>query len=103
LVAWPLGLITSTTFADGWSSMSHALSDPVVTHALQLTATVAVITVVVNVVFGVGVALLLVRYRFPGRRLLGALVDLPLSVSPVVVGLALTLAYGNRTGWFGGA
>ena len=46
-------------------------------------------------------SLLLVRYRFPGRRLLSALVDLPLSVSPVVVGLALVLVYGGRQGWLG--
>src|SRR5690606_31844856 len=48
-----------------------------------------------------GMSLLLVRYRFPGKRLLSALVDLPLSVSPVVVGLALVLVYNGRTGWFG--
>ena len=48
-------------------------------------------------------SLLLVRYRFPGRRLLSALVDLPLAVSPVVVGLALMLVYSGRDGWFGPA
>ena len=51
--------------------------------------------------FGVGVALLLTRYRFPGRRLLGALTDLSISVSPIVVGLALVLVYGPYNGWFG--
>jgi sulfate transport system permease protein len=59
--------------------------------------------VVLNTVFGVGVSLLLVRYRFPGRRALSALIDLPLSVSPIVVGLALVLVYGGRDGWFGPA
>ena len=53
--------------------------------------------------FGVGVALLLARYRFPGRRLLGALIDLSVSVSPIVVGLALVLVYGPYNGWFGKA
>ncbi|NLD77112.1 MAG: sulfate ABC transporter permease, partial [Acidimicrobiales bacterium] len=72
-----------------------------VVHAIRLTATIAVISVVINTVFGVGMSLLLVRYRFPGKRLLSALVDLPLSVSPVVVGLALILVYNGRTGWFG--
>ena len=56
---------------------------------------------VINTVFGVGVALLLARYRFPGRRLLNVLIDVPISVSPIVVGLALILVYGPRTGWFG--
>ena len=46
-------------------------------------------------------SLLLVRYEFPGKRLLNALLDLPLSVSPIVVGLALVLVYGGRNGWFG--
>ena len=52
-------------------------------------------------VFGVGISMLLVRYEFPGKRLLSALIDLPLSVSPIVVGLALILVYGGRNGWFG--
>ena len=56
---------------------------------------------VLNTVFGVGAAMLLVRHRFPGRRILDALIDLPIAVSPVVVGLALTLVYGSKTG-FGG-
>ena len=101
LVAWPLGLITSTTFADGFESMRQAFDDAVVTHSLWLTVQVALFTVGIDLVFGVGASLLLVRYRFRGRRLLSALIDLPLSVSPVVVGLALILAYGGRTGWFG--
>ena len=52
--------------------------------------------VVINLVFGVGMSLLLVRYEFPGKRVLSALIDLPLSVSPVVVGLALVLVYNGR-------
>jgi sulfate/thiosulfate transport system permease protein len=51
-------------------------------------------------VFGIGIAILLARYRFPGRRLLNAVIDLPVSVSPVVIGIALILVYG-RTGWLG--
>ena len=43
------------------------------------------------------------RYEFPGKRVLSALIDLPLSVSPVVVGLALLLVYNGRDGWFGPA
>ena len=50
---------------------------------------------VTNTIFGIGAAILLVRHRFPGNRILGALIDLPLAVSPVVVGLALILVYGR--------
>jgi sulfate transport system permease protein len=61
---------------------------------------VAVCAVVIDTVFGIAVAILLVRYRFPGRRLLSAFIDLPIAVSPIVVGLALILVYGP-SGWFG--
>jgi sulfate transport system permease protein len=57
--------------------------------------------VAINLVFGVTVSILLVRYNFRGKRLLSALLDVPLSVSPIVVGLALILVYNPRTGLFG--
>jgi sulfate transport system permease protein len=101
LVAWPVFLVAENTFADGLTDLHAILDDPDTVHALQLTVKVAVISVAVNTVFGVGMSLLLVRYEFPGRRILGPLLDLPLSVSPVVVGLALILVYGGRDGWFG--
>jgi sulfate transport system permease protein len=102
LVAWPVALVVQNTFADGLTNLQTALSDPTVTHALRLTVYVALWAVAINTVFGVGISLLLVRYTFPGRRVLSALIDLPLSVSPVVVGLALLLAYGSTNGFFGG-
>ena len=101
LVAWPVALVVQHTFAGGLTNLQTALSDPIVTHAFQLTLYVAVWAVAINTVFGVGISLLLVRYTFPGRRILSALIDLPLSVSPVVVGLALLLAYGSNNGFFG--
>ena len=101
IVAWPVSLVAKNTFADGWSSMRKALDDPLVISALKLTGYVAVVAVLINLVFGVGMSLILVRRRFPGRRILSALIDLPLSVSPVVVGLALVLTYNRRDGWFG--
>lgn len=101
LVAWPVSLIAKQTFSDGFSTLSTAFGDEEVTSALGLTVRVALISVLINLVFGLGISLLLVRYRFPGRRLLSALIDVPLSVSPVVVGLSLVLVYGGRDGWFG--
>lgn len=101
LVLWPVSLVVKNTFADGMTALTTALGDPVVIHSLQLTAVVAVVSVVVNLLFGVGISLLLVRYEFPGKRVLSALVDVPLAVSPVVVGLALLLVYNSRTGLFG--
>lgn len=103
LVAWPVALVAKNTFADGLTDLRTILTDPDTVHALKLSVTIAVTAVVINTVFGVGISLLLVRYRFPGKRLLSALLDLPISVSPIVVGLALVLVYGGRTGWFGPA
>jgi sulfate transport system permease protein len=103
LVAWPVSLVAKNAFADGLTELRGILDDPDVMHALRLTVMVAVVAVVINTVFGVGISILLVRYRFPGRRALNALVDLPLSVSPIVVGLSLVLVYGGRDGWFGPA
>ncbi len=101
LVAWPVSLVAKNAFADGLTDIRGILDDPDVVHALRLTVLVALVAVVINTVFGVGMSILLVRYRFPGRRALNALVDLPLSVSPIVVGLSLVLVYGGRDGWFG--
>ena len=101
LVAWPVSLVGARAFEGGLDNFRTIFSDPVVTQALQLTAYVAVAAVLINLVFGVTISLLLVRYEFPGKRVLSALIDVPLSVSPVVVGLALLLVYNGRTGYFG--
>jgi sulfate transport system permease protein len=103
LVAWPVSLVAKNAFADGLTDLRGILDDPDVMHALRLTVMVSVVAVVINTVFGVGISILLVRYRFRGRRALNALVDLPLAVSPIVVGLSLVLVYGGRDGWFGPA
>jgi sulfate/thiosulfate transport system permease protein len=101
LVGWPVITLAQRAFADGFASFHAALSDPDVTHALLVTVEISLWAVVINTVFGVGMALLLVRYEFPGKRVLSALVDLPMSMSPVVIGLALLLVYSGRYGWFG--
>jgi sulfate transport system permease protein len=101
LVAWPVALVAKNTFTNGFTDLNNILSDPDVRHALILTVRVAIISVVINTIFGVGMSILLVRYEFPGKRTLNNFVDLPLSVSPVVVGLALVLVYGGRNGWLG--
>jgi sulfate transport system permease protein len=102
LLVLPVGLVFWRTFADGIGPVVDALTDSSVVHAFKVTAIVTFWTVLLNTVFGVGAAILLVRHQFPGRRLLNALIDLPLAVSPVVVGLALILVYGQFSplgGW----
>jgi sulfate transport system permease protein len=105
LLLLPVGLIAWRTFSGGLTPFVEALSSAAAMHAFGVTIVVALWAVVINTVFGVGAAVLLVRHRFPGRRILNALIDLPLAVSPVVVGLALILVYGAFTpvgGWLGG-
>lgn len=101
LVAWPVSLVAKNTFEDGTSTITALFDDPDIVHALRLTVVVALSAVAINTVFGVGISLLLARYDFPGKRILNPLIDLPLAVSPVVVGLSLVLVYGGRDGWFG--
>jgi sulfate transport system permease protein len=95
LLVLPVGLVIWRTFEHGLGPVLDTLSSEPATHAFAVTLSVAVWAVLANTVFGVGAAVLLVRHRFPGRRLFGALIDLPLAVSPVVVGLALILVYGK--------
>ena len=102
LLIIPIGLIGWRTFDSGWQPVHDALTSDDFVSALKVTLIVAVWAVVANTIFGISTALVLVRTRFPGRRLLNALVDLPLAVSPVVVGLALILVYGSYApagGW----
>jgi len=100
LVVLPVAVLVYRALRPGIGGLTGLLSDPTAQHAFQVTAVVAGISVAIDTVFGVAVAILLVRYRFPGRRLLSALIDLPIAVSPIVVGLALVLVY-SPTGWFG--
>jgi sulfate transport system permease protein len=103
LVIWPVTLVAKATFSRGLAPVLDALQQPDVIFAFKLTLSVAFWAVLINTAFGIVISLLLVRYTFPGRRALSAMIDVPLSVSPIVVGLALLLVYSGRTGWIGGA
>jgi sulfate transport system permease protein len=99
LVVAPLIGIAWAALRSGLSTWSATLSQPDVVHAYVLTGIITAITIVVSTVFGVVVALVVARDRFPGRSLVSAFVDLPLAVSPVIVGVMAVLLFG-RGGWF---
>jgi sulfate transport system permease protein len=102
LLAAPLVLIMWRTFEHGLGPVWTSLTQPDAIHALKVTLEVAISAVILNTIFGVGASLLIVRRRFRGRRVFDALIDLPVAVSPVVVGLALILVYGKFStvgGW----
>lgn len=100
LALLPVIVILYRTFQPGLTTFFDALTTEQTKHAFEVSAIVAGLAVVINTIFGIGVGILLARHRFPGKRLLSAFVDLPVAVSPIVVGLALILVYGP-SGWFG--
>lgn len=96
----PVALIFYRAFEEGLGAFWSAISNPDAVHALKLTLELALVAVPLNTAFGILCALAIVRHRMPGMGLVNALVDLPMALSPVVVGLSLYLLYGNQ-GWFG--
>ncbi|TFZ04876.1 sulfate ABC transporter permease subunit CysT [Ramlibacter rhizophilus] len=100
IVLLPLAALLLKSFTLTWEQFVAAVSSPRVLAAYRLTFGASLIAALVNVVFGLLVAWVLVRYRFPGKRLVDALVDLPFALPTAVAGIALTaLLAGN--GWLG--
>jgi sulfate/thiosulfate transport system permease protein len=100
LLLLPLGVVFARTFEHGIGTAWGWITTPAAVSALSLTLITAEIAVPLNTIFGIGCALVLVRSQAKGRGFLDALIDLPFVVSPVIVGLALILVYG-QDGWFG--
>jgi sulfate transport system permease protein len=97
LILVPVANVFCQALAHGpWVYWDSLAVDADTRHAILLTLTVAPIAVAANVVFGVAAAWAIARFRFPGRTLLVSLIDLPFSVSPVVVGLSLVLIFGMQ-------
>lgn len=101
LLLLPVGVILGRTFGDGVGAFVASITTPAAISAFNLSLLIVAIVVPLNVVFGVTLALALVRSRFRGRGLVQAAVDLPFAVSPIVVGVALIMLWGVG-GWFGG-
>jgi sulfate transport system permease protein len=100
LLIVPVGIIIAHTFSGGLAPVWDSLTTHDAVAALELTLKITLITVPLNTIFGITMALLIVRRNFRGKALLSALIDLPFAVSPVIVGFTLILVYGMN-GWFG--
>jgi sulfate/thiosulfate transport system permease protein len=100
IVLIPLAGLGVRSAALGWSGIWTIATDPRVVQALRVSFSTSLIAALVNAVFGVIVAWVLVRYRFPGRRILDAIVDLPFALPTAVAGIALTALYAPN-GWIG--
>jgi sulfate transport system permease protein len=101
LLIAPVGLIFYKTFENGIGPPLEAITSPDGLHAFWLTIVCVGIAVPLNTLFGVITAIVMVRHKFRGKALLNSVIDLPFAISPVVIGLALILIYG-QDGWFGG-
>jgi sulfate transport system permease protein len=95
LLLVPVALIVWRTFAPDIGQFFAYISTPAAVSALNLSLLVVAIVVPLNVIFGIPTALTLARDRFRGKGVLQAVIDLPLAVSPVVVGVALILLWGS--------
>ena len=100
VVLIPLSTIFVKSASLGWGGLWAAVTTPRVLASYRLSLLASLAAAVVSAVFGLVVAWVLVRYRFPGRRLIDALVDLPFALPTAVAGIALTTIYGPN-GWLG--
>jgi len=100
VVLLPLSTIFVKSSGLGWHAFWEAVASPRVVASYRLSFLASLIAAAVNSVFGVLVAWVLVRYKFPGRRLMDALVDLPFALPTAVAGIALTTLYAP-SGWMG--
>jgi len=100
IVLIPLAGLLLRPLELGWQGFWHAVLEPRVRASLELSFGVALIAAAINALFGGVVAWVLVRYEFPGRRIVDALVDLPFALPTAVAGIALTALYAPN-GWVG--
>ncbi len=100
IVLIPLSTVFLKTFTLTWPDFWGAVTSPRVIASYKLTFGASAIAAGINTVFGVLTAWVLVRYRFPGQRLVDALVDLPFALPTAVAGIALTAVYAQN-GWIG--
>ena len=94
-VAAPVAAVFAQAFEKGFAAYVQALLEPESLNALRLTLIAIVVAVPLNVVFGLTAGWALAKFSFPGRNLLLTLIDLPLSVSPVIAGMIFVLLFGR--------
>jgi sulfate transport system permease protein len=100
MLVLPLAVVFTEALSRGLGAVGGALADPEAVTAIELTVLVASISVPLNSLCGLAAAWCIGRFQFPGRSLLITLIELPVSVSPVISGLVWVLLFGAN-GWFG--
>lgn len=97
LIVFPIFGIFGQSLSAGWAAFADNITEPLAWQAVSLTVKLALIATVINVLAGTMSAWVLIRYRFPGRRLLNSLVDLPFALPTAVAGLMILLLLGPRS------
>ncbi len=95
----PLISVVSNSLAEGFSFYIKSITTEYVKSALLVTLLATVVAVIVNTIFGICAAWLLTKFSFKGKHILATLIDIPFSISPVIVGLSYLMTFG-RLGWF---
>lgn len=100
LVILPITMIFLNSASMEWSKILDTISHPRLVASYKLSIGASLTAAFINLVFGVLIAWVLVRYRFPGKRIVDGLVDLPFALPTAIAGIALTTLY-TKTGWIG--
>lgn len=100
LVLIPLASLVAITVAGGWEKFIDTITDPQAVASYKITFGASLAAATVNALFGLLIAWVFVRYQFPGRKLLDALIDIPFALPTAVSGIALTTLYAS-SGWLG--
>ena len=93
----PLVYVIVTALRDGWNEYVTAISDTYAVKSILLTLKVVVITVVVNTIFGLYAAWLITKFTFRGKKIISTLIDLPLTISPIIASLIFVLTFGRQS------
>ena len=93
----PLIYVLVTALREGWDVYLKSVSDPYAVKAIVLTLEVVLLTVLVNTVFGIFAAWLITKFTFHGKKVISTLIDLPLTISPIIAGLIFVLTFGRQS------
>jgi sulfate transport system permease protein len=93
----PLIYVIYTALREGFQTYIASVTDPYAVKAILLTVKVVVIAVIVNSVFGLFAAWLITKFRFRGKKIISTLIDLPLTISPIIAGLIYVLTFGRQS------
>lgn len=97
MLVLPLVYVIYTALREGWRVFVSSVTDEYAVKSILLTVKVTVITVIINSVFGIFAAWLITRFKFRGKKIISTLIDLPLTISPIIAGLIFVLTFGRQS------